>query len=62
MDDGMDGWKGRPDTIASGQNQGYYISRFLKKTFNLLGKFFTSPRFASCFFLLFYAACYKRNN
>jgi hypothetical protein len=25
-DDRTDGWKGRPDTIASGQNQGYYIS------------------------------------
>jgi hypothetical protein len=27
-DDGTDGWKGRPDTTASGQNQGYYISRY----------------------------------
>ncbi len=24
-DDEMDGWKGRPDTTASGQNQGYYF-------------------------------------
>jgi hypothetical protein len=28
MDDGTDGWKGRPDTTTSGQNQGYYISRY----------------------------------
>jgi len=27
MDDRTDGWKGRPDTTASEQNQGYYISR-----------------------------------
>jgi len=26
-DDGMDGWKGQPNTTASGQNQRYYIGR-----------------------------------
>jgi len=26
--DGTDGWKGQPNTTASGQNQGYYISRY----------------------------------
>jgi hypothetical protein len=29
MDDGTNGWKRRPDTTASGQNQGYYISRYI---------------------------------
>jgi len=28
-DDGTDGWKGRPNTTASGQNQGYYINRLV---------------------------------
>ncbi len=27
-DDETDGWKGRPDTTANGQNQRYYISRY----------------------------------
>jgi hypothetical protein len=27
-DDETDGWKGQSDTTASGQNQGYYISRY----------------------------------
>jgi len=26
--DETDGWKGRPDSTTSGQNQGYYISRY----------------------------------
>jgi hypothetical protein len=30
-DDGTDGWKGRPNTTASGQNQGYYISRYISE-------------------------------
>jgi len=29
--DGTDGWKGRPDTTASGQNQEYYINRLVGK-------------------------------
>ncbi len=28
-DDGMDGWKGGSDITASGQNQGYYISKYV---------------------------------
>jgi hypothetical protein len=28
-DDGADGWKGRLNTTASGQNQGYYINRYV---------------------------------
>jgi len=28
MDDRANGWKGQPDTTASTQNQGYYISTY----------------------------------
>jgi hypothetical protein len=36
-DDGTDGWKGRPNTTASRQNQGYYISRYLSLSQLILG-------------------------
>jgi hypothetical protein len=46
-DDGMNGWKGRPDTTTSGQNQGYYISRCKDYPIWKLGEFGKLKKFHS---------------